>query len=352
VSRADPSSARALAPVEGLSYGAAWLRAEGPLLVAADWFGFRSLNLLDVASGEAHVIGARGARFPDVGPHGEIVYENAVYTANLWLLDPRPGGHQTPLWHSTRYSIEPELTRDGSRVVFASNRDGADALYAGPLDGQPRRISFGENLRYSRPHWSIDGRSVYAVRTVAAAGNLAYSEAVRIAAEGGTVETLPLGRSVKDVREGGDGMLYWGETAGHAMRLLRAPLGDLARPERLPVPLVSHYQLSGGRLAFVQPQLEALTLCRLDTLACAPSKMTIAESGHDHWILTPRSVYARTPVGDALRLGRFDVETGKLTRTWDAAPDAAGSSLAVSDDERSIIVVKEEGPAIDLMIAR
>jgi len=158
---------------------------------------------------------------------------------------------------------------------------------------------------------------------------------------------------VADVREGADAMLYWGESApGHAMRLLRAPLADLARADRLPLPPVSHYLVSGGRLAFLQPQLELLTFCRLDTLACAPSKFTIAESGLYHWALTPHALYARAAVGDSVGLARFDLETGKATRTWNVAPDGAGASIAVSADEKHILVVKEEGPAIDLMIAR
>jgi len=33
-------------------------------------------------------------------------------------------------------------------------------------------------------------------------------------------------------------------------------------------------------------------------------------------------------------------------------PSGAGTSIAVSPDERELLVVREEGPAIDLMLAR
>ena len=58
------------------------------LLVAADWFGQRSLNLFDPRDASAATVGARGARFPDADRGGSIVYENAVYSANLFLVDP------------------------------------------------------------------------------------------------------------------------------------------------------------------------------------------------------------------------------------------------------------------------
>jgi DNA-binding winged helix-turn-helix (wHTH) protein len=353
VTRGDPASAHAVAKLEGLSYGFAWLGRDGPLLVAADWFGFRALNLLDVASGKARLVGARGARYPDAGPSGELVFENAVYTANLWSVDPVAGPAKEPSWPSTRYSNEPEFSPDAARLAFASNRDGADALYVATEGGEARRIAFGEGYRYLRPHWSPDGRSIYAVRTLAAAGSASPSEAVRVAATGGPAEVLAaLGRSVGDVREGPGGMLYWGEAADHALRLMRAPLADLAHPERLPLPLVSHYQVSGGRLAFTQPHLDKMTLCRLETLACAPLGIGIAPSGALHWALTPGGLYARTVSNGTLRLARFDLATQAMTRQWDIAPGGAGSSIAVSADERHIVVAKEEDPAIDLMIAR
>jgi hypothetical protein len=33
-------------------------------------------------------------------------------------------------------------------------------------------------------------------------------------------------------------------------------------------------------------------------------------------------------------------------------PSGAGTSIAASPDERELLIVREEGPAIDLMIAR
>jgi hypothetical protein len=353
VTRGEPASARAVAKLEGLSYGVAWLGRDGPLLAAADWFGFRALNVIDLATGQGRLVGARGARAPDVGPQGAIVYENAVYASNFWLVDAESGPAKTPLWRSTRYSNQAEFSPDGKRVTFASNRDGTDAIYVASFEGEARRIAFGEGYRYLRPHWSADGRSVYAIRHQQLADGSANQAAVRIHADGGPAEVLAaLGQGVNDVREGGDGKLYWGEISGPAMRLLRAPIGELAQAERLPWPLVSQYQLNKGRIAFMQPQLAKVTLCQLDTLACAPLPIEIAETGLYHWALGERSLYARAGVDNTIRLARLELATGRIAQTWNIAPSGAGTSIAVSPDERKIIVAQEEGPAIDLMIAR
>ena len=157
---------------------------------------------------------------------------------------------------------------------------------------------------------------------------------------------------MNDVREGGDGKLYWGELSAHAMRLMRAPLGDLAHPERLPTPLVTNYQIDSGRLVFSQPSLPGLTLCRLDTLACEPLGLDISEVDVYHWQLAARSVYLRHRNGEDARLARFDIATRRIAQRFDFEPSGAGASIAVSPDESRLLVAREEGPAIDLMIAR
>jgi len=352
VAREDAASAKAAAKLEGLVYGLAWLGDEGPLLVAADWLGFRALNVLEIRTGEARLAGARGARYPDVGPHGEIVYENAVYTANLFRVALGGDAKPEPLWTSTRYTNQPEYSADGRRVVFTTNRDGVDAIYVSDGYGEPRRIAGAAEYRYFRPHWSADGRFVYAIRTAVQRAGPPRQEAVRIAADGGALHVLnTLGGTVNDVRETADGrFLLWGELSGYSMRLLRAPISDPTRVERLPWPLVSQFQVHGDRVVHAQPNMTALTSCRLSTLACEPLAMEVGPLDLFHWTLGPRAVYVRAR--GAQGVSRYDLATGRVTSVATLGPTGAGTSLAVSPDEKTLLVVREEGPAVDLMIAK
>jgi Tol biopolymer transport system component/DNA-binding winged helix-turn-helix (wHTH) protein len=346
-----PESARQLARADGPGYGIAWLGNEGPLLVAADWFGFRALNVVDLASGEARRVGARGARFPDVSAAGDIAWENAVFSANLWLVDPHAGEPRV-LWRTTRYTSQPEFSPDGASVVFASNRDGADAIYVAALDGEPRRIAFEEDARFMRPHWSADGRSVLAVRLRVRDGAV-VREAMRIDVASASPRVLAdLGPQVVDVTQTRDGRwLVWGESAGNAMRLLRAPAGELAHAERLPLPIVSQYQLGTDAVYFLQPQLATLTRCTLAALACEPLPVQLPEADLYHWAVAPGAIYFRAREGGA-RLARYDLATRAVETVRAPVPGGAGASIAVSPDGRRLLLAREEPPAIDLMIAR
>jgi DNA-binding winged helix-turn-helix (wHTH) protein/Tol biopolymer transport system component len=353
VERDDPASARALSRLEGLVYGASWLDTGREILLAADWLGFRALLLLDATSGEARLAGARGARFPDVSARGDVVFESAMYSANLWRIDPRGRAAPRELWPSTRYTSQAEFSPDGRQVVFASNRDGVDGIYVAALDGEPRRLLGGEDVRYARPHWSADGRHVYAVRSRQGAGAARTQQAVRIAADGGVEEVLSgLGDAVGAVRETGDGRwLIVAESAGPAWRLSRAPVADPRAIERLPLPRVSEFQVEGDRLVYAQPQLTALTTCGLGDGKCSPLPVELPEQDLYHWALGPRSLYVRAREGGAVVIARYDA-AGRRTGTIAFPPGGVGNSIAVSPDESLLLATREQGPAVDLMIAR
>ena len=353
VDLAQPATARAAGVQRGLAYGAAWLGPQGPLLVAADWFGQRSLNLFDPRDASAAPVGARGARFPDADRHGNIVYENAMYSANLFLVDPaRPDAPPRELWPSTRYTNQPQFAPDGTHVLFVSNRDGAATIFVATPEGPATRVALSDDYLYLRPHWSHDGRAILAIRARRREDGTGAQQALRIAWPAGTVEVLEsLGDRVSDVREA-DGGRQWivGEQSANAVRLLRVDPLTPGASERLPLPLVSEFQVHGNLLAFTQPELEGITLCTLPALQCEPLRVPIAEHNRFDWVLTANALWYRagtTP--DALV--RYDFAQRAVTWRSAFAPTAFGRSFAVRPDGRVLLVAREGPLAIDLMLA-
>ncbi len=351
VDRSDSASARSAGSPRGLVYGGAWLGPRGPLLVAADWFGQRALNRFDLDTGAAVMVGGRGARAPDVDRSGNIVFENAVYSANLFLLDVAAvDAAPRAMWTSTRYTNQAEFSPDGRHVVFVSNRDGASGLFVATLDGPAVRIALPEGFIYMRPHWSLDGRFIHATRASRREDASPVQQGIRIAWPGGTVEVLSgLGENVVDVREAAGGRaLIVGEIAGNAVRLLRQQGGGV--PERLPLPLASEYQVQGNRIAFAQPDLAGLTLCDLATLQCGPLPLPIDESNRFDWLLTHDAVWYRGGARPGALI-RYDLAARRETWRSAFAPTALGLSIAVTPDGRAVLVAREAPTTIDLLLA-
>jgi hypothetical protein len=203
-----------------------------------------------------------------------------------------------------------------------------------------------------RPHWAADGQAIYAVRAERRTDGPVVQQGIRIGYPTGAVEVLTaLGNDVFDVRETDGGRaLIVGETAGNAVRVLRAPRADLAARERLPLPLVSEYQVAGDRIAFMQPQLAGVTLCELATMRCEPLPIALDESNRFDWTLAADAVWHRagTTPDEVLR---FDLARRAVTWRGAFAPTGAGLSLAVSPDGRELLVQRESPPILDLMIA-
>ena len=114
-----------------------------------------------------------------------IVYSSPVTDVNLWAtrlegpgtplasperVAPRdsetPGfwaRHQEPhrLLSSTRWEAHPQISPDGARVAFASDRSGTFEIYSAALDGSAlrRHTSFGGPFVGS-PRWSPDGAEI------------------------------------------------------------------------------------------------------------------------------------------------------------------------------------------------
>ncbi len=353
----DPASAKPVSPLEGLTYGGAWLGPEGPLLVASDWLGFRALTLLDLGTGKARLMGSRGARFPDVSREGDVVFENAVYQSNLWLADAKDeAAAPTVLWPSTRYTSQPEFSPDGARLAFGSNRDGLEAIYVGTpgSPGDPVKLPLPPEFRFIRPHWSHDGRHLYAVRIAVGALRPAVQNAVRVSVPEGKVEVLEhLGARVNAVRPSPDGQwLYVGELSGNAMHISRARIGATSAPERMPLPLVAEFQLSAERLVYTQPNLKGATSCSLPELTCERLDVALDDATRYDWLLAGNSLWFPVRGAGGPQLARYDLAEGRLAERRAFAPTANGLAIAASPDGKRLAIAREDAPAIDLMIAR
>lgn len=343
-----PRAAQRASKDDGLVYGLTWMGGDGPLVVSADWAGFRALHALDLASGISTLLGARGARYPDISRQGMLSYEQATFRADLWLSSTtEPGRDARLLWPSTRYSNQAEFSPDGTQVLFASNRDGLEGLYVGTLGGGLQRLPLAAGFRYIRPHWSPDGRAITATRIALGGPMPARQEGIRHHLADSRTEVLTqLGSRVNDVRELAGGELLVSELVEHAVQLVRIAAGGARM--RLQLPLISQYALAGDTLVYTQPQLPGATRCRLASLQCTALAIALNDDNRFDWGLTQDAVWFLSQ--DDGMLVRYDL--ANLTeKRFAYAPTAVGTNIAVSPDDRQLLLAREAPPLIDLMIA-
>ena len=96
----------------------------------------------------------------DVSPDGETIVFDLL--GDLYTI-PFAGGDATPLTEGMAYDSQPRYSPDGSRVLFVSDRDGAENLWLIDVESQAtRQLTDASDNNYESPEWLPDGDYVVA----------------------------------------------------------------------------------------------------------------------------------------------------------------------------------------------
>ena len=91
----------------------------------------------------------------DVSPDGETIVFDLL--GDLYTI-PLAGGDATPLTAGMAYDSQPRYSPDGSRVLFVSDRDGAENLWLIDVESKAtRQVTDASANNYESPEWLPDG---------------------------------------------------------------------------------------------------------------------------------------------------------------------------------------------------
>ena len=147
--------------------GLAWTPDSAKVVFSSNRSGPWSLWQLATAAGGGRIqalqlSGVTGDAFhPTISrTQARLVYEQAMQDVNIWGLDLAGGGARpVRLIASTRFDSNPNVSPDGKRLAFTSDRSGAFQIWLAALDGSnPSQLTSFASPMTASPRWSPDGQ--------------------------------------------------------------------------------------------------------------------------------------------------------------------------------------------------
>ncbi len=164
---ADGRNVRELTHIASRIRGYAWTRDGSALVFASNHAGPMALHAVDVETGALHALGVEPAEYPDTARATDaVVYEiprtrsmlSSVALAGTGPVTP------TPLASSTGSDYAPQVSPDGQRIAFISDRSGQYQVWIHPLDGTPTfALTDDADVAMTAPRWSRGGAALLAV---------------------------------------------------------------------------------------------------------------------------------------------------------------------------------------------
>ncbi len=110
----------------------------------------------------------------DVSPDGKTI---AFDLLNDIYVMPADGGEARLIHGGSAMQRSPRFNRDGSRLLYLSDEDGADNVWTSRIDGSDaRQVSRETTLAVTGPAWAPDGKSIAAARMFDSADKLHASQ--------------------------------------------------------------------------------------------------------------------------------------------------------------------------------
>jgi Tol biopolymer transport system component/imidazolonepropionase-like amidohydrolase len=279
----------------------------------------------------------------DVSPDGKtIVFDllGDIYTV------PTSGGEAKRIIGGLSFESQPRFSPDGKKLVFLSDRSGAENVWIADADGSnPKALTKGRNQMFLSPSWTADGQYVIASKSGESIGTFALWMYHRDGGSGvqigqpdpplqppGSGQPQPVRHNKFGAAASSDGrFIYYAQRNGAFNYNAQFPIWQVVRFDRdtSEASTITNAQGSAMRPALSPDGKKLVYATRYETGTAL--RIRDLETGEEHWLINPvtrddqesRATrdtmpgYSFTPDGKSLivsingKIQRVDLETGK-----------------------------------------
>lgn len=283
---------------------------------------------------------------------GRLIYAQYSQVANLWRLPINPTGRPAPFVASTRIQNNPNISPDGRRVAFESDRSGSREVWISDSEGHDLQQITSLNSLTGTPRWSPDSTKLLFDSRANGDANLYVYDT-----NGGglrRVSTSTHANSLPAWSHDGKAILYTVGREGEIPSIWKvaAEGGEATKLiEDGELPIAS---ADGAWIYFrrTRPGIVNLMRARADS-----SNIELLQSWHvDNmsvaWWPSGSGFYIIHPRDNAEQIDFFDLSTRRITPVYTTSHDSLGwvGGLAASSDSRWLLFNQIDQTSADLFL--
>jgi Tol biopolymer transport system component/DNA-binding winged helix-turn-helix (wHTH) protein len=286
-----------------------------------------------------------------------LSYTQSMSDANVWQLDlakNKPQDQQLrQLIASTLEENGPQYSPDGKRIVFASRRSGSFEIWICDADGRnPRQLTNIGGALTGTPRWSPDSRQI--VFDSWLGGNAAI---YIINADGGVARRLT-SHADEDITPSWsrDGRwIYFGCTRSGSMQIWRVPAEGGAATQITRHGGFEGFESTDGQYFYYAKGRAMPGIWRVPV---GGGEETLVVDHHQaglwrYWAVTDKGIYfatAEMPSHPLIEFFNFDTQKITTIAKLNKPLFKTDPGLAVSPDEKSLLVVQIDQKGSDIML--
>lgn len=339
---------RQLTAEQAVIEGFAWTPDGAELIYSVNRNGSASLHRIrrdtpQAARGQAFGAAGRKAFFPSISPDGgQIAFVEPLDDANIWQLV--ANGKPRKLIASNHADHSSQISPNGERIVFVSDRSGGEELWLCRADGSNPRQLTQRNAPTGSPRWSPDGRLI--VFDSREDGN---SELFVISAEGGPPRRLTNDKANDSLPcWSPDGQtIYFRSNRGGSQQLWKMSAQGGAAIQLTQQGVFESFASPDGRFVYFSKGRGIKGLWRVAVDGGGEEVVPeLADAGYWRaWMIAPPGLfyvaYADSPPL-SLKLFNFASKQSRVVAASERAPAWLPHSLGVSADGRRILLTQND----------
>jgi len=283
-----------------------------------------------------------------------LVYVQMQNNVNIWRVDMKSGSTRSLLAPTSRQQRAPNISPDGKRVAFESDRSGSQEVWAANLDGSDAVQLSNFHVQTGTPRWSPDGRKI--VFDSRPSGELALYLADPATAIPRRIPTNGIPAAVPSWSRDGK-WIYFTSISGHSVEedILYKVSPEGGVPQLVSKTHGYNVQESkdGRTLYFFAGEANApIHSLDIATGVEQPLKGMPAVGDPTAWVLGSKGIFCIDHTSTPAAVAFYEFATARVTKRVpiDRQPEEWGG-LALSPDETWVAYSQSDTQGSDLMLA-